>query len=190
MEIKNYLEVIHFAEKLKNVMRHSWTSSGRHESTAEHSWRLALMAYFMKDEFEHLDMNKVILMCLVHDLGEVITGDIPVFDKTASDELNEKTLLDEWVSALDEPYASELKALYAEMEALESDEAKLYKALDQLEAVDQHNLADLSTWENHEYELQLHHGEKLAQCFEMTQKLKDAINEETRIKCENQTESK
>ncbi|MBQ7889887.1 MAG: HD domain-containing protein [Erysipelotrichaceae bacterium] len=179
MEISKYLEIVHFAEKLKNVMRHSYTSNGRHESTAEHSWRLALMAYFMKDEFEHLDMNKVITMCLIHDLGEVITGDIPVFNKTSKDRETEADLLNGWVRSLPEPYASEMSQLYQEMEALETDEAKLYKALDQIEAVDQHNLADLSTWEDHEVELQLHHGEKNANHFEVTQRLRDAIRQET-----------
>jgi len=182
LEVKNYLNMIHFCEELKNVTRHSYTSKGRHESTAEHSFRLALMAYFMKDEFQHLDMDKVILMCLIHDLGEVITGDIPVFDKSEQDEEKESELLNSWVQTLPEPYVSELSALYHEMNQLESDEAKLYKALDQLEAVDQHNLADLSTWEDHEYHLQLTHGETYTKCFEVTQKLKEAMNEETKMK--------
>lgn len=182
MEVKDYLKIIHFCEELKNVTRHSYTSKGRHESTAEHSFRLALMAYFMKDEFHYLDMNKVITMCLIHDLGEVITGDIPVFDKSEQDEEKESEVLNSWVQTLPEPYVSELSALYHEMNQLESDEAKLYKALDQLEAVDQHNLADLSTWEEHEYHLQLTHGETYAKCFEVTQKLKEAMNEETKMK--------
>lgn len=182
MEVKEYLKIIHFCEELKNVIRHSYTSKGRHESTAEHSFRLALMAYFMKDELKQIDMNKVITMCLIHDLGEVITGDIPVFDKNEQDEQKEAELLNNWVKTLPEPYASELNELYQEMNELTSDEAKLYKALDQLEAVDQHNLADLSTWEDHEYDLQLTHGERFASYFEATQKLKEAMNEETRMK--------
>ena len=64
MNLDKYFEILHRAEQLKNNTRHSWTSSGRHESVAEHSWRLALMAYFMKDAFPGMDMNKVILMCL------------------------------------------------------------------------------------------------------------------------------
>ena len=182
MEIKKYLEIIHFCEELKNVTRHSYTSKGRHESTAEHTYRLMLMAYFMQDEFHHLDMNKVLKMCLIHDLGEAMTGDIPVFDKTEQDEKKETDLLTSWVSTLPEPYHKELSALYQEMNELQTDEARLYKALDQLEAVDQHNLADLSTWEDHEYELQMTHGEKYAQYFEATKKLKEAMNQETIMK--------
>lgn len=182
MEVTKYLEILHFVEKLKNVTRHSYTSANRHESTAEHSFRLALMAYFIKDEFEHLDMDKVMKMCLIHDLGEVITLDIPVFDKTEEDEIHEQNVLNQWVNTLPEPFVSEMSALIQEMNELKTEEAILYKSLDQLEAVDQHNLADLSTWEDHEYDLQMRHGEKYAAHFDYTQRLKDAINKETQNK--------
>ena len=76
------LEILHTAERLKDVTRHSYTSGGRHESVAEHSWRIALMAFWMKDEFPDVDIDKVIRMCLIHDLGECFIGDIPTFAKT------------------------------------------------------------------------------------------------------------
>lgn len=79
MEVRALLDVLHIAERLKDELRHCETSRGRRESVAEHSWRLALMAFFMKDEFPALDMDKVIKMCLIHDLGECFTGDIPTF---------------------------------------------------------------------------------------------------------------
>lgn len=86
MYIKQLIKFMSIAEKLKNNTRHSWTSDGRQESVAEHSWRLSLMAYLVKDEYPDADINKVILMCICHDLGEAITGDIPAFYKTESDE--------------------------------------------------------------------------------------------------------
>ena len=64
------LEILHTAERLKDVTRHSYTSGGRHESVAEHSWRITLMAFLLRDEFPELDMDKVLRMCLIHDLGE------------------------------------------------------------------------------------------------------------------------
>ena len=82
------LAQLHLAERLKNTTRHCYTSSGRHESVAEHSWRLALMAYWISDEFPDLDMDKVIRMCLIHDLGEAFTGDIPVFLKKKTVRIN------------------------------------------------------------------------------------------------------
>ena len=60
MEIRALLKALAAAEQLKNNTRHSWTSAGRHESVAEHSWRLARMAYFVKDEYPELDMDKLI----------------------------------------------------------------------------------------------------------------------------------
>ena len=86
MEPEKLLSALHLAEKLKDVRRHCTTSQGRPESVAEHSWRIALMAFFLRDEFPEADMDKVIRMCLIHDLGECFTGDIPVFRKTAADE--------------------------------------------------------------------------------------------------------
>ena len=65
------------AERLKCSLRHSWTSSGRQESVAEHSWRLALLAALVSDEFPGLDREKLLLLCLFHDIGEAFTGDIP-----------------------------------------------------------------------------------------------------------------
>ena len=62
MNPQELLVVLHTAERLKNTSRHSWTSSGRQESVAEHSFRLAVMAYFMKDEFPTLDIERVIKM--------------------------------------------------------------------------------------------------------------------------------
>ena len=97
MEISALLSALHLAEKLKGTTRHCDTSGGRRESVADHSWRLALMAYWISDEFPQADMNKVIKMCLIHDLGECFTGDIPVFRKTPADEDREEALLFAWV---------------------------------------------------------------------------------------------
>ena len=114
MRLDKYLEILHRAEQLKNNTRHSWTSSGRRESVAEHSWRLALMAYFMKDTFENIDINKVILMCLFHDMGEAFTGDIPSFEKTSEDSDREEKIVSEWIGTLPEPYRGELAELFGD----------------------------------------------------------------------------
>ena len=158
MTPQELLTLLHTAEKLKDTTRHCDTSGGRKESVAEHSWRLTLMAFFLRSEFPHLNMDKVMRMCLVHDLGECFTGDIPSFLKTRDDTAREDTLLAQWVSTLPAPYNTELSALYDEMDALETEEAKLYKALDKLEVVVQHNEAPLDTWLPLEYELNQTYG--------------------------------
>ena len=155
MEQQKFLETLAITARLKDTTRHCYTAKGRHESVGEHTTQMALMAYFLRDEFPEVDMDKVIRMCLIHDLGECFTGDIPTFMKTSADEGKEDDLLGRWVNALPEPYRSEMTALYAEMAARETIEAKLYKALDGLEAVIQHNDSALDTWLPLEYELNL-----------------------------------
>ena len=111
------------------------------------------MALLLKREFPDVNIDRVVDMCLIHDLGECFTGDIPTFIKTDSDRSVEDSLLDQWVSSLPEEVSAELKSLYAEMEAQETKESKIYKALDKLEALIQHNESPLSTWSENEYEL-------------------------------------
>lgn len=150
MDPRTLLTALHVAERLKDATRHCYTSGGRHESVAEHSWRMALMAYFLQDAFPGADMDKVIRMCLIHDLGEAFTGDIPTFLKTEADAQTEDALLGAWVRTLPAPYAQQMQTLYTEMAARETLEAKLYKALDGLEALIQHNESDIGTWTEHE----------------------------------------
>ena len=160
MEPKALLNILHQAEKLKCVTRHCDTPTGRRESVAEHSWRVALMAMLMADEFPELDIDRVIRMCLVHDIGEAITGDIPTFVKTNSDRAVEGHEVEALIGALPEPWPRQLGALFAEMEALETPEAKLYKALDRMEAIQSHNESAVETWLPLEYDLNLTYGEK------------------------------
>lgn len=178
------LRVLHVAEKLKCNTRHSYTSSGRHESVAEHSWRIALMGMLVEKEFPKADMNKVIRMCLIHDLGEAFTGDIPTFDKTKADEKKEEDVLNEWVSTFPEPEKSEWEALYCEMNALETLEAKIYKALDKIEAVIQHDEADIATWLPLEYDLQLVYGKENMEFSDYMKAVKEEVDQMTRSKIE------
>ncbi len=176
------LDILSVAEKLKCNTRHCYTSTGRHESVAEHSWRIALMAMLLTGEFPEADMNKVIRMCLIHDLGEAFTGDIPTFDKTEADSAKEDALFHSWVTTLPEDIRGEFTSLLAEMNALESQEAKIYKALDKMEAVIQHNESDISTWLPLEYDLQLTYGADNVQFSPYMQALKAKVNDDTRRK--------
>ena len=175
MKPAELLEFLAMAEKLKCNTRHSYTSSGRHESVAEHSFRLALMAYMVSDEVPEIDTDKVIRMCLIHDLGEAITGDIPSFEKTDSDEAAEDSAVSGFVNQLPEYLKKQLGEMYSEMNELKTPEAKLYKALDKLEAVIQHNEADISTWLPLEYELQLTYGTEECSFNEYINSLRDEV---------------
>ena len=182
MEARKLLEALRVAERLKDVPRHCYTSGGRRESVAEHCWRVSLMAYWLRDEFPEADMDKVIRMCLIHDLGEAFTGDIPTFEKTAAHEEAEAAALEGWVRSLPKPFAAEMAELYREMDARETVEAKIYKALDGLEALIQHNESDLSTWLPLEYDLQLTYGKENMKFSPYMQQLRQEIDDWTRKK--------
>ena len=182
MKPTELLEILAVAEKLKCNTRHCWLSSGRHESVAEHSWRVSLMAMLLTPEFPEVDMNKVIRMCLIHDLGEAFTGDIPAFEKTDADIQKEDAAFDTWVQTLPRETREEFTLLLAEMNALETQEAKIYKALDKMEAVIQHNESAISTWLPLEYDLQLSYGEGNVQFSPYFQELKQKVNDCTRRK--------
>ncbi len=188
MQIQGLIEFMGVIEKLKCNTRHSWTSSGRRESVAEHSWRLAVLAMLCADEYPDLDMNKVIRMCLIHDLGEALTGDVPSFEKTEQNEMTEAEAWSTLLSLLPEPYASDFGALYAEMEAKQTPEAQLYKALDNMEAVLSHNEAPLDTWIPLEYTLNLTYGEENAAFSPYTRELRAALAAQTKQKIQNSEE--
>lgn len=182
MKPAELLNILSVAEKLKCHTRHCSTSSGRPESVAEHSWRTALMAMLTASAFPEADMNKVIRMCLIHDLGEAFTGDIPSFDKTEADSKTEALALRQWVQTFSSPEREEWLALYEEMEAQQTQEARIYKALDKLEAVIQHDESDISTWLPLEYDLQLEYGRENVQFSPYLQQLKMEIDDVTRKK--------
>ena len=160
MDARKLIDFLRVMERLKDTPRHCWTTGGRRESVAEHSWRVALMAMLMADEFPELDIDRVIRMCLVHDIGEAITGDIPTFVKTDADRVVEGREVDALIGGLPEPWPEWLGALFDEMEALQTPEAKLYKALDRMEAIQSHNESAVETWLPLEYDLNLTYGEK------------------------------
>lgn len=179
MEPRTLLEALNVAERLKDTTRHCYTSNGRHESVAEHSWMMTLMAFFMKDEFPEVDMNKVIKMCIIHDLGEAFTGDIPAFEKTTINEATEEELLYGWVKSLPKNHAEEMLVLYDEMAKRETVEAKVYKAIDNLEALIQHNISDLSTWIPKEYELNKTYADDKVVFSEYLKALREEVRKDT-----------
>ncbi|MCR4930389.1 MAG: HD domain-containing protein [Lachnospiraceae bacterium] len=182
MNAREYLEILHVAERLKDTPRHCTTTKGRTESVAEHSWRISLMAFLLRHEFPEADMDRVVSMGLIHDLGECFTGDIPTFIKTDSDRKTEDILLEQWVASLPDEVSNEFEKLYSEMEAFETVESKIYKALDKLEALIQHNESPLSTWSENEYELNKTYAFNTVEFSEWLMELRKEILKDTLYK--------
>ena len=184
MTPQEVLEILHVAERLKCNTRHCDTSTGRRESVAEHSWRLCLFAMLLEQEpeFRSLDTDRVLRMCLIHDLGEAFTGDIPAFSKSAQDEGREQALYEDWIAQFPPANRAQFQALLAEMTALATPEAKLYKALDKLEAVIQHNEASLDSWLPLECDLQQTYGQEAVEFSPYLRALKAEIDRWTEEK--------
>ena len=151
------------------------------------------MALLLRHEFPDVDMDKVVAMCLIHDLGECFTGDIPAFIKTEADEKTEEASLHQWVASMPQELSADLSALYEEMNARTTKEAKLYKTLDKLEAVIQHNESPLDTWSEIEYELNKTYAFDEVKFSDWLTRLREEILKETVEKTgnagEEQTES-
>lgn len=186
MTPEEFISILNRASMLKINTRHNWTINDRKESVADHSWRIALMAMLLsqEEEFQDTDMNKVIRMCLIHDLGEAFTGDIPCFDKSKSDEVKEDQIFFDWVNSFPEAQRNEWNALLKEMIALETKEAKTYKALDKIEAIISHDEADIHTWLPLEYELQLTYGQENMKFSEYFVALREYVDSLTKKKIE------
>ena len=133
-----YLAFFRAAERLKDTFRSGRTSSGRRESTAEHCWRLCLMAVTLGDELPEIDLRRLLELLVLHDLGEAVQGDIPAPlqgpDKTAEERADLASLLE----PLPGRVAARLMALWDEYDAAVTPEARLAKGLDRLETVLQH----------------------------------------------------
>ena len=182
MDARTLIYTLAVAGRLKDTTRHCYTPGGRHESVAEHSWRITLMAYWISDEFPEANLEKLLKMCLIHDLGEAFTGDIPSFEKTEVNEEREAELLFKWMKSLPEPFATEMMELYREMEERKTLEARIYKALDNMEALISHNESDIQTWLPLEYDLQMTYGNDKVAFSEYLTELRDMIREDSREK--------
>ncbi|MFO0703502.1 MAG: HD domain-containing protein [Patescibacteria group bacterium] len=154
---KTIIEYLNKAEKLKSTLRHNWTSTGRQESSAEHTWRIALF-FIILQEIYHLDVDpyKMLKMIIIHDLPEITSGDIAGWMKDVDPEkhkthkeLEQKNAKNVF-SGLPEKLSEELFSLFEEFESSSSKEGKLGKALDRIESQLQHLEAGEHTWSKEE----------------------------------------
>lgn len=187
--LRNSLEFIKRAENLKNTLRCAFTSQGRTESVAEHTWRLCLMTMLFADEFKDADLLKMLKMCVIHDLGEAIHGDIPA---TAQDTQNSKSFqerndLQTLMDGLSEPQQQELLALWDEYEHASSHEARLVKGLDKLETLIQHNQGQYSP--SIDYNFNLSYGQKYMDAHPLLSALRHLVNQETAVHAQQQKQA-
>jgi putative hydrolase of HD superfamily len=139
-EVAGVLEFLRAAEAMKNQTRSARTSTGKRESVAEHTWRLCLMAVVLADQFPGIDFAKLIRICVIHDLGEALGGDVPAVDQSANAPKSDRERQDllQLLAPLPAGIRDHVTALWDEYEAAATPEARLAKALDKLETILQH----------------------------------------------------
>lgn len=168
------------AERLKDTIRSGSTRKGRPESTAEHSWRLTLMVLLFQKELEGIDLLKLVKLCVVHDLGEAISGDIPApLQKDGDDrEAREREDFQILCAGLAEDVAGDLLGLWDEYAAASTVEARLAKAFDKLETVLQHHLMPPQSAEFHAFNLT--YGRSRTDAFPLTRQIREIVDSQTR----------
>lgn len=178
-ELEGVLTFLRAAERLKTQTRSGWTSAGRAESVAEHTWRLCLMAMLLYGHTPGIDLGRLLRMCLIHDLGEAIGGDVPAPAQKAgaSKAGQERADLLELTSSLPPALREEILELWDEYESAASPEAKLAKGLDKLETILQHtqgkNPADF------DYAFNLAYGRQYTGADPLMAALRARLDEET-----------
>jgi len=167
------------AERLKSTLRSGHTSTGRQESTAEHTWRLCLMAMLLAGEFPDVDFARLIRICVIHDLGEAIGGDIPAIDQSsaAPKSAQERQDLLELVAPLPDRLRDEIVTLWDEYEAAVTPEARLAKALDKLETILQHNQG--LNPPDFDYRFNLGYGQQYTSYHPLISTLRDMLDHQT-----------
>ena len=179
------LDFLRATERLKVITRSAYTSEGTPESVAEHSWRLCLMALVLRDEFPDVDLGKLLAMCVVHDLGEAIGGDVPApeqarrraADPLATKAAQEREDLLTLLAPLPNSVRDTVTALWDEYESAASPEARVAKALDKLETMLQHTQGDNPP--DFDYRFNLGYGRAFTAGHPAIVRLREVLDRET-----------
>ncbi|HAG70369.1 MAG TPA: hydrolase [Lachnospiraceae bacterium] len=151
--LRKQLDFILEIDKEKNVFRQTHLSGhGRNENDAEHAWHMAVMAYLLKEySNESVDISRVMIMCLIHDIVEIDAGDTYAYDKEglATQKDREDAAKERIFSLLPEDQKKELIALFDEFEANETAEAKFAHAMDNFQPLLLNDSNGGSDWSEH-----------------------------------------
>lgn len=152
--LKKQLEFVLEIDKEKNIFRQTHLSGqGRNENDAEHAWHMAIMAYLLREYAnEPVDIGRVMLMCLIHDIVEIDAGDTYAYDAEGlkTQKAREDAAKERIFSLLPEDQKQELLQIFDEFEAFQTPEAKFARAVDNLQPLLLNNSNDGGDWKEHE----------------------------------------
>ncbi len=180
------VEFLQAAEQLKDTLRSGVTAKGRSESTAEHSWRLCLMVLLFDRELDAYDRHKLLKLCIIHDLGEAISGDVPAIHQSGDTGRAERERAD--LKTLCDPLPADLRdevlGLWDEYNAAQSPEAQLAKGFDKLETMLQHNIGKNAP--GFDYEFNLSYGTRHTATHPLLKRIRELVDEATKKRIEEQ----
>ena len=185
-DLAGVLTFLRRAEALKTEVRSAYTSDGRAESVAAHTWRLLLMAVVLAPRYPDVDVARLLKICVVHDLGEALNGDIPAPEQAAMGDKSDQERADLLclVDSLPAPVRTEIVALWDEYEAADTPEARLAKAFDKLETILQHTQGDNPA--DFDYAFNLTYGTEYTDLDPLIRKLRTVLDDETRALSEQE----
>lgn len=185
--LDQYLQFIRQAEGLKHTLRTAWAADGRQESTAEHSWRLALFAGLLSDEKPSLNKTRVLMLCLVHDLAEMYCGDVSAALRPDAKQKAraEAQGMAQACAPLPPKQRAALLSLWREYEAGCTPEARFVKALDKAETILQHNQGQNPP--GFDYSFNLDYGAPLFCGDPLLDSLRQKLDEDTHARMQEST---
>ena len=151
--LKKQLDFALEIDKEKNILRQTHLSGhGRNENDAEHAWHMAIMAYLLREySNEPVDITRVMLMCLIHDVVEIDAGDTYAYDEEGkkTQKEREEAAKERIYSLLPEDQKEELAAIFDEFEESKTPESKFAHAMDNLQPLMLNNSNDGGDWREH-----------------------------------------
>ena len=152
--LQKQLDFILEIDKEKNIFRQTHLSGhGRNENDAEHAWHMAIMAYLLQEySNEKIDVARVMLMCLIHDVVEIDAGDTYAYDAEGlkTQKAREEAAEERLYSMLPEDQKADLVAIFDEFEERKTPEAKFARALDNLQPLLLNHSNGGGDWKNHD----------------------------------------
>ena len=151
--LKKQLDFALEIDKEKNILRQTHLSGhGRNENDAEHAWHMAIMAYLLREySNEPVDITRVMLMCLIHEVVEIDAGDTYAYDEEGkkTQKAREEAAKERIYSLLPEDQKEELAAIFDEFEESKTPESKFAHAMDNLQPLMLNNSNDGGDWREH-----------------------------------------
>jgi putative hydrolase of HD superfamily len=178
-EIEAVLTFLRAAERLKTVARSGWTSTGDPESVAEHTWRLCLMAMLFYGRNPGVDVLRLLKMCVIHDLGEALSGDVPAPAQVEGNPkaTQERSDLLDLIQPLPPALQQDIVELWDEYEAGDSVEGRLAKGLDKLETILQHTQGRNPP--GFDYAFNLDYGKRYTSADQLMAEVRARLDKET-----------